>query len=83
MCPEDVTSHPEEEEEAVDDAGAVLPDDDSPGYQDVSPLAVFERCSPPQRSVSESELTRVRLIAHPEIIPAVTNGDKSAFYRTA
>ncbi|XP_071387814.1 sterile alpha motif domain-containing protein 12 isoform X1 [Centroberyx affinis] len=56
MCPEDVTSQLEEEEECVDQ-GAVLLDDDSPGYQDVSPPA-YQRRSPPHRSVSESELTR-------------------------
>lgn len=58
MCPEDMTSQLEEEEESVD-AGAVLLDDDSPGYQDVSP-PMYQRRSPPHRSVSESELTRVR-----------------------
>ncbi|XP_040909269.1 sterile alpha motif domain-containing protein 12 isoform X2 [Toxotes jaculatrix] len=56
MCPEDVTSQLEEEEESVD-AGAVLLDDDSPSYQDVSP-PMYQRRSPPHRSVSESELTR-------------------------
>lgn len=58
MCPEDMTSQLEEEEESVD-AGAVLLDDDSPSYQDVSP-PMYTRRSPPHRSVSESELTRVR-----------------------
>ncbi|GLD69887.1 sterile alpha motif domain-containing protein 12 isoform X2 [Lates japonicus] len=56
MCPEDVTSQLEEEEESVD-AGAVLLDDDSPSYHDVSP-PMYQRRSPPHRSVSESELTR-------------------------
>nr|XP_020453120.1 sterile alpha motif domain-containing protein 12 isoform X4 [Monopterus albus] len=56
MCPEDVTSQLEEEEESVD-GGVVLLDDDSPSYQDVSP-PVYQRRSPPHRSVSESELTR-------------------------
>ncbi|TKS72534.1 Sterile alpha motif domain-containing protein 12 [Collichthys lucidus] len=56
MCPEDVTSQVEEEEESVD-AGAVLLDDDSPSYQDISP-PMYQRRSPPHRSVSESELTR-------------------------
>ena len=58
MCPEDVTSQLEDEEESVD-MGAVLLDEDSPSYQDVSP-PMFQRRSPPHRSVSESELTRVR-----------------------
>ena len=57
MCPEDMTSQPEEEEESVD-AGSLLLDDDSPSYQDVSPL-MYQRRTPPQRSVSESELSRV------------------------
>lgn len=52
MGPEDVTSHPEEEPL---DASAGL-EDDSPTYQDVSPG--YQRRSPPQRSVSESELSR-------------------------
>ncbi|XP_055732016.1 sterile alpha motif domain-containing protein 12 isoform X2 [Salvelinus fontinalis] len=52
MCPDDVTSHLEEEPL---DQGAML-DDDSPTYQDVSPG--YQRHSPPQRSVSESELSR-------------------------
>uniref|UniRef100_A0A4W6DQ64 Uncharacterized protein n=1 Tax=Lates calcarifer TaxID=8187 RepID=A0A4W6DQ64_LATCA len=56
MCPEDMTSQLEEEEESVD-AGAVLLDDDSPSYHDVSP-PMYQRRSPPHRSVSESELTR-------------------------
>ncbi|KAK5883394.1 hypothetical protein CesoFtcFv8_019730 [Champsocephalus esox] len=56
MCPEDMTSQPEEEEESVD-AGSLLLDDDSPSYQDVSPL-MYQRRAPPQRSVSESELSR-------------------------
>ncbi|XP_060949357.1 sterile alpha motif domain-containing protein 12 [Limanda limanda] len=56
MCPEDVTSQLEGEEESVD-GGAVLLDDDSPIYQDVSP-PMYQRRSPPHRSVSESELTR-------------------------
>lgn len=58
MCPEDMTSQLEEDEESVD-SGPVLLDDDSPGYQDVSP-PMYQRRSPPHRSVSESELTRVR-----------------------
>ncbi|XP_075995719.1 sterile alpha motif domain-containing protein 12 isoform X2 [Genypterus blacodes] len=57
MCPEDLRSHLEEDEESVD-AGPVLLDDDSLGYQDVSPPAVFDHRSPPRRSVSESELSR-------------------------
>ncbi|KAI3358745.1 hypothetical protein L3Q82_015149, partial [Scortum barcoo] len=57
MCPEDMTSQLEEDEELVD-AGAVLLDDDSPSYQDISP-PMYQRRSPPHRSVSESELTRV------------------------
>lgn len=60
MCPEDMTSQLEEDEESVD-SGPVLLDDDSPGYQDVSP-PMYQRRSPPHRSVSESELTRVRPI---------------------
>ncbi|KAF3834102.1 hypothetical protein F7725_025306 [Dissostichus mawsoni] len=56
MCPEDMTSQPEEEEESVD-AGSLLLDDDSLSYQDVSPL-MYQRRAPPQRSVSESELSR-------------------------
>ncbi|XP_036826934.1 sterile alpha motif domain-containing protein 12-like isoform X2 [Oncorhynchus mykiss] len=52
MCPDDVTSHLEEQPL---DQGAVL-DDDSPTYQDVSPG--YQRHSLPQRSVSESELSR-------------------------
>lgn len=59
MCPEDMTSQLEEEEESVD-AGAVLLDDDSPSYQDISP-PMYQRRSPPHRSVSESELSRVRV----------------------
>lgn len=58
MCPEDMTSQLEEEEEFVD-GGAVLLDQDGPSFRDVSPPA-FQRRSAPQRSVSESELTRVR-----------------------
>lgn len=53
-----MTSQLEEEEEFVD-GGAVLLDQDGPSFRDVSPPA-FQRCSAPQRSVSESELTRVR-----------------------
>nr|XP_040044992.1 sterile alpha motif domain-containing protein 12 isoform X2 [Gasterosteus aculeatus aculeatus] len=56
MCPEDMTSQLEEEEESVD-AEAVLLDDDSPSYHDVSPPA-YRRRPPPYRSVSESELSR-------------------------
>ncbi|XP_045915380.1 sterile alpha motif domain-containing protein 12 isoform X2 [Micropterus dolomieu] len=56
MCPEDVTSQLEEEEESVD-AGSVLLDDDSPSYQDISP-PMYQRHAPPHRSVSESELSR-------------------------
>uniref|UniRef100_A0A4W5NTM2 Sterile alpha motif domain containing 12 n=1 Tax=Hucho hucho TaxID=62062 RepID=A0A4W5NTM2_9TELE len=52
MCPDDVTSHLEEQPL---DQGAML-DDDSPTYQDMSPG--YQRHSPPQRSVSESELSR-------------------------
>uniref|UniRef100_A0A4W5RC91 SAM domain-containing protein n=1 Tax=Hucho hucho TaxID=62062 RepID=A0A4W5RC91_9TELE len=52
MCPDDVTSHLEEEPL---DQGTML-DDDSPTYQDVSPG--YQRRSPPHRSVSESELSR-------------------------
>lgn len=62
VCPEDMTSQLEEEEEFVD-GGAVLPDDDSPSYQDISP-PMYQRRSPPHRSVSESELTRVRAGYH-------------------
>uniref|UniRef100_A0A8C1C476 Sterile alpha motif domain containing 12 n=1 Tax=Cyprinus carpio carpio TaxID=630221 RepID=A0A8C1C476_CYPCA len=50
VCAEDVTSHLEE---VSVDHGL---DDDSPGFQDQSPA--FQRRSPPQRSVSESELSR-------------------------
>lgn len=57
MCPEDVTLQLDEEEESVD-AGPVLLDDDSLGYRDISP-PMYQRRSPPHRSVSESELTRV------------------------
>ncbi|XP_054462547.1 sterile alpha motif domain-containing protein 12 [Anoplopoma fimbria] len=56
MCPEDMTSQLEEDEESVD-AGTVLLDDDSPSYQDVSP-PMYQRRPPPHRSVSESELSR-------------------------
>ncbi|CAN9504240.1 unnamed protein product [Ophioblennius macclurei] len=60
MCPEDLTSQLEEDEESVD-AGPLPPppmrDDDSPTYRDISP-PMYHRRSPPQRSVSESELTR-------------------------
>ena len=68
MCPEDMTSHLEEEPL---DPGAGL-DDNSPTYQDVSPIYQdvsptyqdvspgYQRRPPPQRSVSESELSRVR-----------------------
>lgn len=59
MCPEDVTSQLEEEEESVD-VGSVLLDDDSPSYQDISP-PMYQRHAPPHRSVSESELSRVRV----------------------
>lgn len=59
MCPEDMTSQLEEDEESVD-AGPVLLDDDSPGYRDLSPPP-YQRRSLPHRSVSESELTRVSL----------------------
>eukprot|EP00063_Salmo_salar_P022621 XP_013997456.1 PREDICTED: sterile alpha motif domain-containing protein 12-like isoform X3 [Salmo salar] len=52
MCPDDVTSHLEEQPL---DQGAML-DDDSPTYQDVSPG--YQRHPPPQRSLSESELSR-------------------------
>ncbi|XP_029022464.1 sterile alpha motif domain-containing protein 12 isoform X2 [Betta splendens] len=55
VCPEDMTSQLEEEEESVDAAPVLL--DDDPGFQDVSPPA-YQRRSPPHRSVSESELTR-------------------------
>lgn len=58
MRQDDMTSHLEEVEESVD-AEPVLLDDDSPGYRDISPSA-YHRRSPPHRSVSESELTRVR-----------------------
>lgn len=58
MCPEDMTSQLEEDEEFVD-GGAVLLDDGGPSFRDVSP-PVYQRRSLPQRSVSESELTRVR-----------------------
>ncbi|XP_046875012.1 sterile alpha motif domain-containing protein 12 isoform X1 [Hypomesus transpacificus] len=66
MCPEDMTSHLEEEPL---DPGAGL-DDNSPTYQDVSPIYQdvsptyqdvspgYQRRPPPQRSVSESELSR-------------------------
>ncbi|XP_016136752.1 sterile alpha motif domain-containing protein 12-like isoform X2 [Sinocyclocheilus grahami] len=50
VCAEDVTSHLEE---VSVDHGL---DDDSPGFQDQSPG--FQRRSPPQRSISESELSR-------------------------
>ncbi|XP_069032052.1 sterile alpha motif domain-containing protein 12 isoform X2 [Embiotoca jacksoni] len=56
MCPEDLTSQLEEEEESAE-AGTVLLDDDSPSYQDISP-PMYQRRSPPHRSVSESELSR-------------------------
>ncbi|XP_068189959.1 sterile alpha motif domain-containing protein 12 isoform X3 [Antennarius striatus] len=56
MCQEDMTSQLEEEEELVD-AGAVLLDDNSSSYHDVTP-PIYQRRSPPHRSVSESELTR-------------------------
>lgn len=59
MCPEDMTSQLEEDEESVD-AGPVLLDDDSPGYHDVSPPP-YQRRPLPHRSVSESELSRVSL----------------------
>ncbi len=64
MCPEDVTSQLEEEEDSVD-AGAVLLDNDSPSYPNTSP-PMYQRRSPPHRSVSESELTRVRPCAGQE-----------------
>ncbi|KAM9384066.1 sterile alpha motif domain-containing protein 12 isoform 2-T2 [Pholidichthys leucotaenia] len=57
MCPEDRTSHLEEEEDSVD-AGTVLLGSGSPTYQNISPPMVYQRRSPPHRSVSESELTR-------------------------
>ncbi|XP_029701010.1 uncharacterized protein samd12 isoform X2 [Takifugu rubripes] len=56
VCPEDMTSQLEEEEEFVD-GGAVLLDEDGPSFRDISPPA-YQRRSAPQRSVSESELTR-------------------------
>lgn len=71
MCPEDVTSQLEEEDESVD-AGAVLLDDDSPSYQDVSP-PMYQRRSPPHRSVSESELTRVRCLKAPHTEQALAS----------
>uniref|UniRef100_A0A3B1JH54 Sterile alpha motif domain containing 12 n=1 Tax=Astyanax mexicanus TaxID=7994 RepID=A0A3B1JH54_ASTMX len=52
VCTEDVTSNLEEE---PIDHGPGL-DDDSPGFQDQSPG--FQCRAPPQRSVSESELSR-------------------------
>lgn len=58
MCPEDMTSQLEEEEEFVD-GGAVLLEDGGPSFRGVSP-PTYHRRSPPQRSVSESELSRVR-----------------------
>ncbi|KAI4872674.1 hypothetical protein NFI96_002525, partial [Prochilodus magdalenae] len=54
VCTEDVTSNLEEE--PVDHVPGL--DDDSPGFQDQSPG--FQHRSPPQRSVSESELSRIR-----------------------
>ena len=75
MCPEDVTSHLEEEPldpgAGLDDNSPTYQDvspgyqDVSPGYQDVSPgyqdvSPGYQRRSAPQRSVSESELSRVR-----------------------
>lgn len=58
LRPEDMTSQLEEDEELVD-AEAVLLDDDSPSYPDLRRPS-YHRRSPPHRSVSESELTRVR-----------------------
>ncbi|XP_066531939.1 sterile alpha motif domain-containing protein 12 isoform X2 [Hoplias malabaricus] len=52
VCTEDVTSSLEEE---PIDHGLAL-EDDSPGFQEQSPG--FHHRSPPQRSVSESELSR-------------------------
>lgn len=59
MCPEDMTSQLEEEEEFVDGGAVLLDDVDGPSFRGVSP-PVYQRRSPPQRSVSESELSRVR-----------------------
>ncbi|XP_017285215.1 sterile alpha motif domain-containing protein 12 [Kryptolebias marmoratus] len=56
MCPDDMTSQLEGEEESVD-AEPVQLDDDSPSYQELTRPA-YHRHSLPQRSVSESELTR-------------------------
>lgn len=77
MCPEDMTSQLEEEEESVD-AGAVLLDDDSPSYQDISP-PMYQRRSPPHRSVSESELTRVRVGPTAPYIASVNTSTAFAF----
>ncbi|XP_072532398.1 sterile alpha motif domain-containing protein 12 isoform X1 [Salminus brasiliensis] len=52
VCTEDVTSNLEEE--PVDHGPGL--DDDSPGFQEQSPG--FQCRAPPQRSVSESELSR-------------------------
>lgn len=60
MCPEDMTSQLEEEEEFVDGGAILLDDGSGPSFRAVSPPA-YQRRSPPQRSVSESELTRVRV----------------------
>ncbi|XP_043074136.1 sterile alpha motif domain-containing protein 12 isoform X1 [Puntigrus tetrazona] len=54
VCAEDMTSHLEE---VSVDHGL---DDDSPGFRDQSPG--FQRRSPPQRSVSESELSRPGIV---------------------
>lgn len=59
MCPEDMTSQLEEEEEFVDCGAVLLDDGGGPSFRGVSPPA-YQRRSPPQRSVSESELSRVR-----------------------
>lgn len=53
VCMADASSHVKEE---YVDQGPGL-DDDSSGFQQHSPG--FQRCTPPQRSVSESELSKV------------------------
>lgn len=60
LCPEDMTSQLEEDEESVDAGPVLLDDDGGPGYRDLSPPP-YQRRSLPHRSVSESELTRVSL----------------------
>ncbi|CAL8299348.1 unnamed protein product [Lota lota] len=62
LSPEDVMSQLEEEEQSVDEGPLTLGGDPGyeghHGYHDLSPSGYTQRHAPPQRSVSESELSR-------------------------